>query len=99
MYLGNTRGIFDMEHRNFGRNDPRFWGGLMITPGLIADWTIRELAMYDLPALVEHVRKETGYDKVSTYTAALKPDRLHRSLSRKWSRLHLPLTRHVSFSR
>jgi hypothetical protein len=28
------------------------------------DWTIRELAMYDLPALVEHVCQETGYDKV-----------------------------------
>lgn len=30
----------------------------------ILDWTIRELAMYDLPALVEHVCQETGYDKV-----------------------------------
>ena len=28
------------------------------------DWTIRELAMYDLPAMVEHVCRETGYDKV-----------------------------------
>ena len=28
MYLGNTRGIFDMGHRNFSRNDPRFWGEL-----------------------------------------------------------------------
>ncbi|KAK1921163.1 Alpha/Beta hydrolase protein [Papiliotrema laurentii] len=53
VYLGNTRGIFDMGHRSFGRNDPRFW-----------DWTIRELAMYDLPALVEHVCRETGYDKI-----------------------------------
>ena len=26
VYLGNTRGIFDMGHRNFSRNDPRFWG-------------------------------------------------------------------------
>lgn len=54
VYLGNNRGIFDMGHKNFGRNDPRFW-----------DWTIRELAMYDLPALVEHVCQETGYDKVA----------------------------------
>ncbi|ODN74232.1 hypothetical protein L202_07677 [Cryptococcus amylolentus CBS 6039] len=53
VYLGNTRGVFDMGHRNFSRNDPRFW-----------DWTIRELAMYDLPALVEHVCRETGYDKI-----------------------------------
>ncbi|WVQ82841.1 hypothetical protein IAT38_004974 [Cryptococcus sp. DSM 104549] len=54
VYLGNTRGVFDMGHRNFSRNDPRFW-----------DWTIRELAMYDLPALVEHVCRETGYDKIA----------------------------------
>jgi len=26
VYLGNTRGIFDMGHRNYSRNDPRFWG-------------------------------------------------------------------------
>ncbi|WVO15157.1 hypothetical protein L204_102801 [Cryptococcus depauperatus] len=54
VYLGNTRGVFNMGHRRFGRNDPRFW-----------DWTIRELAMYDLPALVEHVCRETGYDKIA----------------------------------
>ncbi|OCF42338.1 lipid particle protein [Kwoniella heveanensis CBS 569] len=54
VYLGNTRGVFDMGHRNFGRNDPRFW-----------DWTIRELALYDLPALVDHVCRETGYDKIA----------------------------------
>ncbi|ORX35150.1 Alpha/Beta hydrolase protein [Kockovaella imperatae] len=54
VYLGNTRGIFDMGHKSFSRNDPRFW-----------DWTIRELAMYDLPALVDHVCKETGYEKIA----------------------------------
>ncbi len=53
VYLGNTRGVFGMGHRNFSTHDPRFW-----------DWTIRELAMYDLPALVEHVCAETGYDKI-----------------------------------
>jgi len=54
VYLGNTRGVFGMGHRNFSQSDPRFW-----------DWTIRELAMYDLPALVEHVCQETGYDKIA----------------------------------
>lgn len=54
VYLGNTRGVFDMGHRSFSRNDPRFW-----------DWTIRELAMYDLPALVEHACRESGYDKIA----------------------------------
>lgn len=54
VYLGNTRGVFGMGHRTFSRSDPRFW-----------DWTIRELAMYDLPALVDHVCAETGYDKIA----------------------------------
>lgn len=54
VYLGNTRAVYGMGHRSFSTSDPRFW-----------DWTIRELAMYDLPALVEHVCRETGYDKVA----------------------------------
>lgn len=54
VYLGNNRGVFGMGHRNYSISDPRFW-----------DWTIRELAMYDLPALVEHVCRETGYDKIA----------------------------------
>lgn len=54
VYLGNTRAVFGMGHRNFSTSDPRFW-----------DWTIRELAMYDLPALVDHVCRETGYEKVA----------------------------------
>ncbi|BEI82820.1 hypothetical protein CcaverHIS002_0306880 [Cutaneotrichosporon cavernicola] len=54
VYLGNTRGVFDMGHHSYSRSDPRFW-----------DWTIRDLAMYDLPAMVDHVCKETGYDKIA----------------------------------
>lgn len=26
VYLGNTRGVFDMGHRSYARTDPRFWG-------------------------------------------------------------------------
>jgi hypothetical protein len=26
VYMGNNRGVFDMGHRSFKRNDPRFWG-------------------------------------------------------------------------
>lgn len=54
VYLGNTRAVYGMGHRNFSTSDPRFW-----------DWTIRELAMYDLPALVNHVCAETGYSKIA----------------------------------
>lgn len=53
-----------MGHKNFSRLDPRFW-----------DWTIRELAMHDLPALVDYVRDATGYEKVCpTDTSALSYD-------------------------
>ena len=35
------------------------------------DWTIRELAMYDFPALVEYVCDATGYDKVCALFSSL----------------------------
>lgn len=38
---------------------------LSIRTQLTSDWTIRDLAMYDLPAMVDHVRDETGYDKIA----------------------------------
>ncbi|EJD00800.1 alpha/beta-hydrolase [Fomitiporia mediterranea MF3/22] len=54
VFLGNMRGAFNMGHKNLSRDDPRFW-----------DWTVRELAMYDLPALIEYVCDTTGYDKIA----------------------------------
>ncbi|CDZ98439.1 Triglyceride lipase-cholesterol esterase [Phaffia rhodozyma] len=54
VFLGNTRGVFGMGHKTYSRGEARFW-----------DWTIRELALYDLPALVEEVRKLTGYDQIA----------------------------------
>ncbi|KAK0522178.1 hypothetical protein OC834_006378 [Tilletia horrida] len=54
VFLGNNRGVFDMGHRKYSRSDPRFW-----------DWNIRDLALYDLPALVDYVRRTTGYDKIA----------------------------------
>ena len=30
-----------------------------------SDYNIRELALFDLPAVVAHVKQETGYDKVA----------------------------------
>lgn len=46
-----------MGHDRFDPDDPRFW-----------DWNIKELALYDLPALVDFVLSETGYTKVSFET-------------------------------
>ena len=58
------------------------------------DWTINELATFDLPAMVEWVCKTTGYDKASFPTGSratssfCPPDRLHRSFTRQWHRFH-----------
>ncbi|WAR62874.1 hypothetical protein PtB15_15B462 [Puccinia triticina] len=54
VYLGNNRGIFNMGHRTLKRSDPKFW-----------DYNIKELALYDLPALVDHVLKDTGHSKLA----------------------------------
>ncbi|EST06775.1 AB-hydrolase lipase [Kalmanozyma brasiliensis GHG001] len=54
VFLGNNRGVFDMGHRTYSRSDPRFW-----------DYNIRELAIYDLPAMIDYIRKDTGYDRIA----------------------------------
>ncbi|MBW0463801.1 hypothetical protein O181_003516 [Austropuccinia psidii MF-1] len=54
VYLGNNRGIFNMGHRKLKRDDPRFW-----------DYNIKELALYDLPALVDHVLQDTGHRQLA----------------------------------
>ncbi|GJJ07797.1 hypothetical protein Clacol_002002 [Clathrus columnatus] len=54
VFLGNTRAVFNMGHRTLSRSDPRFW-----------NWTIKDLAAYDFPALVDYVRDATGYNKIA----------------------------------
>ncbi|TKY86984.1 hypothetical protein EX895_003661 [Sporisorium graminicola] len=54
VFLGNNRGVFDMGHRTYSRSDPRFW-----------DYNIRELAIYDLPAMIDYICKDTGYDRIA----------------------------------
>lgn len=91
-----------MGHVRLKRSDPRFWGesrplhvpsshSLTDVPFTQpTDYNIKELALYDLPAMVDHVRRETGYDKVRLLplffsllllTSHLQPDRFHWSLS------------------
>lgn len=54
VYLGNNRGIFDMGHRYYSRYSPAFW-----------DHDVEDLALYDIPALIDYVRHQTGYDKIA----------------------------------
>lgn len=48
-------------------------------PCTYTDWTIRELAMYDFPALVEYVCDATGYDKVRAISLYNSPNASHSS--------------------
>lgn len=54
VYLGNNRGIFDMGHCEYSRWDPRFW-----------DYTIYDLAQYDLPAMIDFVCRDSGSDTIA----------------------------------
>ncbi|WFD29187.1 hypothetical protein MSPP1_000192 [Malassezia sp. CBS 17886] len=54
VYLGNNRAAYEMGHRTFSRYSAEFW-----------DYNIRDLALYDLPAMVDHVRRATGYKKIA----------------------------------
>ncbi|GAA5840703.1 hypothetical protein JCM9279_007408 [Rhodotorula babjevae] len=49
VWLSNIRTNFKCGHRTYSKSDPRFWA-----------WGVKEIAMYDLPAIVEHVGKKTG---------------------------------------
>lgn len=54
VFLGNNRAVFGMGHETLTRSDPAFW-----------DWTVEHLAQYDLPAMVDWIRADTGYDQVA----------------------------------
>ncbi|BGP26452.1 cholesterol esterase [Rhodotorula toruloides] len=49
VWLSNIRTNFKMPHRHYSRADPRYWA-----------WTVKEIGLYDLPAIVDYVGKETG---------------------------------------
>lgn len=54
VYLGNNRAVFDMGHRHLSRYDPAFW-----------DFDVHDLAIYDLPAMVNYVCEQTGFKKIA----------------------------------
>ncbi|WFD42755.1 hypothetical protein MPSI1_001405 [Malassezia psittaci] len=54
VYLGNNRAAYNMGHCRYSRYAPEFW-----------NYNIRDLALYDLPAMVEYVRQQTKFDKIA----------------------------------
>jgi pimeloyl-ACP methyl ester carboxylesterase len=53
VWLGNNRCGFNPKHVLLEYRDPRMWC-----------WNIRQMGVFDLPALTSRVRYETGFDKI-----------------------------------
>lgn len=53
VWLGNNRCGFNPKHVLLEYEDPRMWC-----------WNIRQMGVFDLPALTSRVRYETGFDKI-----------------------------------
>ena len=54
VYLGNTRGVFNMGHQHLKKNDSKFW-----------NYTIEDLANNDLPSLIKHVLSDSNSEHLS----------------------------------
>ncbi|ODM90296.1 Lipase 3 [Orchesella cincta] len=58
VWLANERGNgYSMRHISLTPSDPKFW-----------DFSIDEIGLYDVPAIIDYVLKQTGYKKLH-YTA------------------------------
>ncbi|KAF1949430.1 alpha/beta-hydrolase [Byssothecium circinans] len=53
VWLGNNRCGFKPRHSMLKYNDPRMWS-----------WNIRQMGLFDLPALISRVLSETGFEKL-----------------------------------
>ncbi|ORZ08919.1 Alpha/Beta hydrolase protein [Absidia repens] len=53
VWTGNNRAVGSTEHTNLSQNDPCYW-----------NWGLKELGLYDLPAMLDHIRETTGHKKV-----------------------------------
>lgn len=53
VWLGNNRCGINPKHRVLRESDPRMWC-----------WNIRQMGVFDLPALTSRVLYETGFDKI-----------------------------------
>jgi pimeloyl-ACP methyl ester carboxylesterase len=64
-FLGKTHASGVREHFSNSIYDTSDVIAYLFDAVCLADWTIRELALYDLPALVDWVCLATGYDKIA----------------------------------
>lgn len=54
VWLGNTRSSIKVHNRNYSEMSHKTWR-----------WSIEDMALTDVPTIIEHVKKETGADKIA----------------------------------
>ncbi|GAA5802632.1 hypothetical protein HPULCUR_008105 [Helicostylum pulchrum] len=54
VWLGNNRSIASLDHLSLSHEDPEYW-----------NWGLKELGMYDFPAMVDYVCSTTGFSKIA----------------------------------
>jgi hypothetical protein len=89
VWLGNNRAVGTLDHISLSHKDPEYW-----------NWGLKELAIYDFTAMIDHVREYTGYSKVSSLVIMLKVRQyswlclgcLYGSFSRKRASIYCIIT-------
>ncbi|KAG0780631.1 hypothetical protein G6F22_009979 [Rhizopus arrhizus] len=54
VWVGNNRAIAGYDHISLSHQDPEYW-----------NWGLKELGIFDFTAMIDHVRKCSGYSKVA----------------------------------
>lgn len=54
VWVGNNRSTAGLGHTSLSYKDPEYW-----------NWGLKELGIYDFPALIDHVRLYSGFPKVA----------------------------------
>ena len=55
VWIGNTRAARSFDHISLSHEDSEYWA-----------WGLKELAIYDWPAMIDFIREETGFHKVKS---------------------------------
>lgn len=56
VWVGNNRSIAGLDHTSLSHKDPEYW-----------NWGLKELGIYDFPAMVDYVRSFTQFEKVKQF--------------------------------
>ncbi|KAI9302408.1 Alpha/Beta hydrolase protein [Cunninghamella echinulata] len=54
VWTGNNRAVGSLGHTHLSSNETKYW-----------EWGLKELGLYDLPTMLDHIRSTTGYNTVA----------------------------------